>query len=518
MRAENSAKNAIVGIGSQGLVLILDFLVRTVFIYTLSEEFLGINGLFTSVLTILSLSELGVGSAIIYALYKPLAEKDEEKIRQLMELFRKAYRIIGCVVLLLGFILIPFLPYLVKAETNIVNLKFVYILFLLESVSSYWFFAYKSSLLNADQKSYVISIIRSIIQLFKAVARIVLLFLLNDFPIISFYVYTIIGLISNILINLFTARKVDKLYPYINIKSKNQLIKAEKKQIFKNVYALSINKISYVVNNATDNLIITAYVGLGAAGQYSNYALIVSSVTTVIGILFNSMLASIGNLNVTEQKDKKEDFLDCLQFLYTWIYGAVYVCMYCLLNPFIQLIWPENYLLSQYTVFIILLNFLTSGLLGAITNYREACGIYWQNRYRPLVSAIVNLGLSILFAKEFQWGIAGILLATVISRVVVVFPYDAHIIYKTLFNKKAYKYYIKYCMSLFFIVGIGVLSKYICDLMNFSEFIQCVWILMVSLIIPNVLCIVLCHRTKEFKYWYNAIKNILCKIKGKVRK
>ena len=251
MRAENSAKNAIVGIGSQGLVLILDFLVRTVFIYTLSEEFLGINGLFTSVLTILSLSELGVGSAIIYALYKPLAEKDEEKIRQLMELFRKAYRIIGCVVLLLGFILIPFLPYLVKAETNIVNLKFVYILFLLESVSSYWFFAYKSSLLNADQKSYVISIIRSIIQLFKAVARIVLLFLLNDFPIISFYVYTIIGLISNILINLFTARKVDKLYPYINIKSKNQLIKAEKKQIFKNA---SARMLEAVIDNCTGDI------------------------------------------------------------------------------------------------------------------------------------------------------------------------------------------------------------------------------------------------------------------------
>lgn len=276
-RFQNSMLNLLSGFGYKILTLLTAFLVRTVFVKCLNEEYLGINGLYSSVLTMLSLAELGFGTAMVYSMYKPLANKDEVKLQQLMNLYKNVYRIIGTVILIIGLCIIPFLDYIIAEQPDIEGLTFYYVLFLLNTVVSYWFFAYRNSILNADQKSYVITKYSCIFNLIKTILQIILIVVFH-----SYAIYLIVQILCTIFQNVFVAYKVKKIYPFFSEKSTDKLPKDEKKHIFKDVKALMLSKIAHTVLNSTDNIIISAFVGLNWVGLLSNMVLITDSITGVL--------------------------------------------------------------------------------------------------------------------------------------------------------------------------------------------------------------------------------------------
>lgn len=258
----------------------MKFIVQTVFIYRLSEEFLGASGLFTSVLGILNIAELGIGSAISFALYKPLAENDKDQLKALMALYKKAYLSIGCFILVIGFILLPLLPYIVKDSIEGLNINILYLLYLTNTVCSYLFMSYKSSLLIADQKQYIVQLYYSKISIISGISQILILLIMPAKSAATYYAYTITGIFFVVLQNILISRRTDKVYPYILEKSNIPIKPEVKRKIIQNVKALSIANVSRKALDSIDTIIISASLvnGFAIIGKYSNYTLIVSFV------------------------------------------------------------------------------------------------------------------------------------------------------------------------------------------------------------------------------------------------
>ncbi|NMB19083.1 MAG: sugar translocase [Erysipelothrix sp.] len=506
MRTINSMKNAATGVGGQSLTIILQFISRTVFIYTLGKEYLGISSLFSSILQVLSITELGIGTAIVYSLYKPLAEKDEYSVSANMNFLRKAYFGVGSLVGVIGLILIPFLPSIMKETTDLVNINLVYILYLFQSVSSYWFFAYKSLLLKADQKSYIVNISKYLVLVFSVGLQIIILIVLK-----SFILYTIIGIAANIVSNLIVSHKVDKSYPYLK-KYKNALLpKDEKKIVYKNLYGVSMYKINSTIVRSTDSIVISSFISTIAVGLYSNYHLIVSTLITMSKLFFSSFTASVGNLFVSEDKEKSEFIFRCLSFLSFWLYGFAAITLWILFNPFITLWVGEEYLFNNYIVLVIVIDFLLDGYQQVSISYKDACGLFWKGRYRPLATGVLNVVISVILAPRI--GIAGVLLGTIISRLLTTWWFEPWMVHKYAFGIKVNNYFIRY----FKFIGLVLIMGYFCNLI-ISPFSEVSWVnlfikLAVCIIIPNSFFYVVFKNTEEFQYIKEALAKLFSKIK-----
>lgn len=514
MRSENATKNAVVSVGARVTEQILAFVSRTVFIWFLSVEYLGVTSLFSNILNVLNVAELGISMAINVALYKPLADNDKEKIKAYMKLYRKAYFFVGLAVLVIGVALVPFLPYLMKGTTDVVNVTVIYLIYVAKSVLSYWVYAYKRTLLEADQKGYYVNLISySLICIFKVI-QILLLYLLKDTPELSFYVYClndlVVTLVNNIVISLF----VNKKYPYIKEKSTHILKKEEKKDLAKNVYGVALYKISSTLNSAADSIIISSFIGTVILGLYSNYLLIATAIMTVLNMLFVSITSSIGNLNVTESVEKKREIFDDLHLIGFWIYGFCVICLWVLLNPFLVSVWlgPE-YRLGELVIFTMCMNYLVDGVMISPVRFRNACGLYWQSRYRAVAVVFVNVALSILAVTVFDLGIPGILLATIISRLAVTLWIDTNIVHKHVLKTSPKKYYAKYFMSLLLVIVTGGIIKLICFWMPEESIIFFFVRMILCIIIPNLLWWLIFHKTPEYAYFIKLIKNLLSKVK-----
>lgn len=501
MRTVNSIKNIITSLGGQLLTLLLQFVSRTVFIHTLGVEYLGISGLFTNVISILNITELGIGTAIAYSLYKPLAEKDVKRIQANMNLLKKAYFWVGCIIAGLGLILIPFLPHIMKGTTNLVNVNVIYVLYVFQSVSSYWFFAYKSSLIQADQKKFVNNIIRYSVTLLTTVVQIVLLVLFK-----SFLVYTIIGITSNLTINVLVARKVDKLYPYVKGKNDQILSKEERKSVFKNIFGMSMYKINSVIVSSTDNIVISTFISVVAVGFYSNYILIASSITTIAKLCFSGITASVGNLFASESKKKNEFIFRCLCFASFWIYGFCAICLWILFNPFITLWVGKDFLLGDSIVLLIVLNFIMEGYQNISITFKDACGLFWQGKYRPVATAILNIVISLILAPRL--GIAGVLLGTIISRLVTTWWFEPWMVYKYAFNMSSKKYFIRYLFAITAVILIAGLIQIMSIPMSESTWLNLLIKAVFCISIPNGVFFLIFRTSDEFKYVLGIVKQI----------
>ena len=273
-RSYYSVLNILTGLGGYAVNTIVVFICRIIFVRCLSEDYLGINGLFSNVLSILSLAELGIGSAIGYALYKPLAEHDEEKITSLMHFYSKAYKVIGLVVGFIGILIMPFMNVIIRTAPSIdENLKIIYLLYLFNTASTY-FFSYRSALLMTAQQSYLVTGISYIQTILQSVLQIAYLLIFKEY-----YGYLIIQTIGIFLYNIIISKVAVKKYPYIANKAASPLSKDEKKKITQNVRDLTIYKISSLMVNSTDNIIITFFDGLSSTGLTSNYTLFTGTLT-----------------------------------------------------------------------------------------------------------------------------------------------------------------------------------------------------------------------------------------------
>ena len=498
MRSVNSGRNATIGVTCKIFILILNFVVRTVFAYTLSAEYLGISSLFTNVILILNLSDLGLNQIIIYALYKPLSEGNHEKIKELMRFYRNTYRLMGFIFLALGISCMPFLPYLLTGSTNLVNVYLVFILYLAQTVSSYWFFAYKKVLLTADQKEYINTIVTAATTLLLAAVQVVVLVSMTSQKEIAFYLYVAAGVITTLINNAVSARIVSKKYPYILEKKIGKLKKEEKTSLLKNLYGGALYKVSGTVNNAMGSLIISSLIGVVFVGFYSNYTLILSGVSAILGAMFGPVTASVGNLIATESVDRCESVFRALHLAYFWAFGFCGLCFFVLINPFIDSIWlGSEWLLGNDTVVALTAKFLIDGLMGAVICYRQASGLYWETRYRYVASVIVNFLSSLIFVR-LGFGVTGVVMGCCCAELVALFV-DPFIVYKRVFKKSPSSYYLLYFKTFGLVVltiGIVYGLRILFGFSGISGFIvECI----LCLIIPNGCWYLLFRNSEEFK-------------------
>ena len=493
-RTKNSIRNSSVSIITQVLTIGMDFFVKTIFIYILGKVYLGINGLFSNIITLLSLADLGIGVAIPYSLYKPLANKDTKKIQVLMKFYRNIYNIIGCVVLVIGLSLTPFLPYIIKdMPDNINGIYFIYDLFVIHSALTY-FFVYKKFLIDSDQKSYITSKITFISSLLLNITRVILLVLTHNF-----IIYLSMSIVFVLIQNIWISITADKMYPFIKEKTNDKISKEDKDEITTNVKALLIYKIGTVVTLGTDNIVISKFMGLDPVGIYSNYLLITTSLNNVLNQLFNSITSSVGNLVATNNERSKKIY-ENLSFFNFYIYSLFSICLFILINPFIE-IWLNNtYVLSTLVAFLLALNFYLTGM-GAVTNsFRSAYGLFYKARFRPILMVIINIVVSVILVKPM--GIAGVLIGTIVSRILTIAWLDPLVIYKYGFKANVFEYYRRYIYYLLiFLVSSGILY-YISTFFNTTNIF--IWILcgIITFVIYNLLIIILFKNTDEFKYFY----------------
>lgn len=432
-RTTNSLRNAGAAVAGQLLNNLLRFACRTVFLYTLGKEYLGISGLYANVITILSITELGFGTAITFSLYEPLSRDDWETVKSLMLFFRNAYRIIALAVLVLGLGLTPLLPRLMTGVTDKINIYHYYLLYLAQSVVSYLFFSYKSVLLVADQRKYTVDYIAYACQIGMALAQMAVLLLWR-----SFLAYTVLQILCSAAQNVFTAWVVDRRYPYLKGKAA-KLAPEQRKSIVTRVYAMSLNKICNAVGTATDNLVISSFVSVLAVGLYSNYEIIVQIFQKLLKGIFTAFTSSLGNLFATERRERTAFLFRCLNMLNNGFIILCGACFLTLFQPFIALWAGEDYLLSYPVVITIVLNFATNYLQNVVQIFREACGVFVRGKYRPVATTVLNLGISLLLVKPM--GIAGVFWGSIFSRMVTTWWFDAWLLCRTCFGVSPRRYY-----------------------------------------------------------------------------
>lgn len=508
-RMQKSAKNMVSGMTYRFLTIITAFIVRTVFIKCLSNDYLSVNGLYSSILSMLSLAELGFSTAMVYSMYKPLAVKDWKKLAQIMHLYKQVYRYIGTFVLVAGLCLTPFLNILIKNKPDIDGLTFYYILFLLDSVLSYWFFAYRMSILQADQKAYIISNYNSIFNLVKSTLQIIVLLCFHNFT-----VYLLMQMGCTILQNSILAVKIGKEYPVLGEKEENRLSANEKKRIFRDVKALMLQKISFKVLNTSDSLIISAFVGINWVGLLSNYIMLQDAVVAVLTQVTNSISASLGNFFAKEDNEAGYVLFKRVEFLNFWLYGFSSIAFAVLLNPFIELWLGSKYVLGVMVVIALIFRFFVEGYMNMMATFRSTLGLFTQGLYMPLVVAVLNIILSI--GLSFPLGVAGVIIATPISRCCINVWYMPLVIHRDGFKKSVIPFYKRYFMR---IILLGIIMF---GMVIFSQkiiFVQGVTILKfaimtaITAIFPNLIFIIAFFKTEEFAYFFDMFKKILFRIK-----
>ena len=503
-RTKNSIRNSTISITTQILTVIMDFVVKTIFIKVLGDEYLGINGLFANIITLLSLADLGVGIAIPYSLYKPLAEKNEQKIKVLMKFYKKTYNLIGCVILAIGISLTPFLNFIIKDMPNIPGIYFIYILFVTHSALSY-FFVYKKFLIESDQKGYIVSRITFICSFALNIVRVIVLLLTKNF-----ILYLFCSIIFVLIQNFWYSYKANKMYPYITEKTDENISKEDFKEISNNVSSLLIYKIGNVITSGTDNIVISKFIGLVAVGIYSNYVLISNSLVNVLTQIFNAITASIGTLVVTNN-ERSKNIYENLNFFCFWIYSLCSICLFILINPFIQIWLGKNYVLSTTVSFFLALNFYIMGMQSVTNSFRTAYGLFYKARFRPIVMVIINIIVSIILVGPL--GISGVLIGTIISRLLTVAWLDPYIVYKYGFQDNPKKYYQTYVSYLIiFLVQCFVLF-YICSFIHTINIFTWIIMAIIILLFYNFTLYLLFSKTKEFQFFYQKGYQFIQKIK-----
>lgn len=504
-RTKNSIKNFSYAAFTQIINTLINFIARTIFIKILGQEYLGINGLFTNILTVLSFAELGIGSAIIFSMYQPIEKKDEEKLKSLMQLYKKAYRIIGIVVLLIGLSVTPFLDFIIKDSPNIPEkLWFIYLLFLVNTAFSY-FFTYKKSIISAHQKEYIINRYKLIFYLIKNVLQIVLLLLTRNF-----IIYLLIQILCTFLENIVLSKKADKMYPYLKDEKFKEIAKEEKKNIFKNIKSLAVYKFGSIILNGTDNIIISKLIGVIVVGIYSNYILIITSVTSVVGTALTSFTASIGSLNAIASKEQKEKVFYEILFITVWVYGGCTIALLILLNPFIKIWIGDDYLLNYWTIVAIVLHFYINGIQFAGYTFRTTSGLFTKGKIAPIIATMINIILSI--GLGYKYGITGIILATSIARLISTTWIDPFLLHKYEFKTSMTKFFVKYIKYFVIVVTNYCICYYITSFIG-EGILNFIIKTIIVAIVPNLIFLLVFFRMPEFTNVLKRIKLIINKDK-----
>lgn len=507
-RTKKTIVNTSLGIFNRFCNTIFNFVLRTVFIYTLGIQYTGVSSVFTDILTILSLSELGISTAIATALYKPLNEKKHIKIKKLMNFYKLAYRYIAVFIFIVGIMLLPFLDKLVNEVPDIrENLKLIFFLYITKTASSY-LLIYKTTILNADQKQYIVKGLETLCTFFRYLIEVVLLIIFHNF-----IIYLVLEIILTIIQNIIITRRAEKEYPTIFKNNKEKLEKKEIKKLFCDIKGLSMYRISGAIGNSIDNILVSSFLGATSVGILSNYTLIRRQLENIILQFFNSVTPSIGNLAAEGNLKKQIEVFNRIFYLSFIIVNFCSITMFVAFTPFIKLWIGEKYLLSDSICFVISFDFFLYVLLQAIASFRNANGLFIKGQYRPLITAILNVILSLILIKKM--GIFGTILATILCRLITQW-YDPFILYYEVFKQPFKQFYFKY-LKYIIIYILGAFTSYSLS-MHISTnnlLINLIINLAIGSIISNFTVIIFTFRSREFQYAKGYLKKIFKKFEIK---
>lgn len=502
-RIEKTKKNFIYALILQITKILLVFINRIIFVKVLGPVYLGINGLFSNILSMLSIADLGITTAMMYSLYKPLAEHDENRVSMYINYFKKVYNIIAIIVFILGMMLIPFLKYMVNLPEDVDNIYLYYIILVINTALTY-LLVYKTTLLSADQKMYIINKYDTIFQFVLFALQVIILLSTK-----SFALYLASNLLCTLLGNICKAKKADKIYPYL--KKKNISIgKEEKKEIFTNIKSLFLYKIGGILQSNTDNILISIFVGTIVVGYYSNYSTIIMTITTFVAVIYTSIKASVGNYVNTQNIEEQLKMYNILEIFNFWIVGFCFICFMELIPPFVEICFGKEYLLEKSVLIWISLNFYTSNIRQTLWTYRETTGMYNNSiKYVTIVTAIINIILSVILGKHY--GLNGIIAATVISRMIYAWWKEPQVIFNEYFKCSSKGYFIKYIIRILYtfsiVIVIEVMWKYI--IIN-NIYIRFIIKILITTVISSILLIVPYIKSDVINY----VKKIL--MKGKI--
>lgn len=500
MRVKHSIINISAGLVNQLIITLLSFVSRTVFISSLGVEYLGINGLLTNILGMLTLAEAGIGASIMYSLYKPVAENDQVKINVLMKFYRKAYMLIALVVLILGLSLMPFIEYFIK-DTSVEDIYLIYSIFLLNTVTPY-LYVHKNSFLNVCQKGYIVTGIYSVSSIITTCIKIGILFYTQNF-----ILYLVIDSFISITTAFVLSIIVNKMYPFLKNKVTSNLDNETKSSITKNVKAIVLQNIGNYLIFGTDNIIISSFISVAAVGLYSNYNMLIEISRTFINQVFNNIYHSVGNLVASESKDKVYRIYKVYRLLNFWLYSFFTIALLILMEPFITLWIGSKFLLDEGVLLILMIIFYEQGMRNSITTVKTTSGIFHQDRYAPLCQAGINLVVSLILVQYM--GIIGVFIGTIISALLVPFWRTPYLVYKKVFFKPIYQYFLTYFYYLFLGIGAYLLTNFICSYIEIKGLLGFILRGMVCLSVPNLVYICIFYKTSEFKYLLGIFSKIL---------
>ena len=504
-RTKNAIRNTVFGFIMKMVQILLPFMTRTVMIHTLGMQFVGLSSLFTSILSVLNMAELGIGSAMVFSMYEPVATGDDKKVSALLYLYKLYYRIIGLIVGGIGIALVPFLDVLIKdsAEGNVpagISITVLYLMNLGATVLSYWLFAYRASVLQAHQRTDISSKVRIVMTVIQNVLQIMALYFVRNY-----YYFVMITLLIQIATNISTAYIAKKLYPqYAPV---GKLDKEEVSIINHKIKDLFTSKVGSVVFSSVDNLVISAFLGLSMVGIYQNYYYVCNSIIGILQIVYVSITAGIGNSIILETQEKNFKDLNKLTFIIAWISGFCTCCMVALYQPFMK-IWAGEKSMQPFG-FVICISafFFVWELYRLINVYKDAAGMWHEDRFRPLASAIANLAMNLILIQF--WGLYGVILSTLLSVLFVGTPWLLHNIFTNLFDMKYCRRYVGKLIYYVVVTAVASAATYgVCYFVKMEGMLGLGIKTAICCVVPNIIFLLVFYRMEEFKQFIRLVDNI----------
>jgi len=490
-------------IAQKFISIILTFVGRQIFLQVLSVEYLGIRGLFGDVLGMLTLADLGLATAMAFTFFKPLAEKDENKLAALIQFYRKVCNVIAAIIAIVGVALTPFLRYIINIETDIPNIEVYYLITLANTVISY-LFVYKATIITADQNARIITKYQMWTSVIKLTLQIVVLLIVG-----SYLVYCLVALSSTFATNLLISRKANKLYPFI--KRKVKLAALEKQIVFKNIKSMAVFKIADVFIRGTDSILISVFVTTAIVGKYSNYVLAVSSLRHIAYVTFISLSASIGNLLAQETPEKRLRVFRLMQTVSYWVSGFFVFCLFFLLDDFVTLWLGPEFVFDIFTKLAVLLSFYLAIVMFPIYAFREATGMYQKTKYVMVATAVLKNVLAILLGIRF--GLVGIIMASFFAKSLTYVWYETKILFRDFLQSRASSYLLGHLLNLCMLSGCIALIHFFFPLQPSANFFQ--WLVrgIVYTTVINIIYVIRHFNTDEFRYFASKAKEVVKKIK-----
>lgn len=500
-RTKNATRNVAVGAVLRLYQMIGPFILRTAMIHVLGMQYVGLNSLFTSILQVLNLAELGVGSAMVYSMYRPIAEDDAKKICMLMKLYRLYYRVIGGVICVLGLAIMPALPKLISGDVPPdINIYILYTLNLSATVLSYWLFAYKNSLLTAHQRNDVIDLITIITTTVQYLFQIAVLVIFKNY-----YYYIVVALLSQALLNVVTALVVNKMYPQYH--PSGEIDKDVMKSINRKIKDLFTSKLGEVIVNSADTIVISAFLGLTMLAMYNNYYYILTAVMGFVTLFFKASTAGIGNSLVVESQEKNYCDLNRFTFLVSWIGLFCGCCLLCLYQPFMELWVGKDYMLELGCVVCFSIYFYIRVMNQVLIVYKDAAGMWHEDRFRPLCTALTNLILNLILVQVM--GIYGVLLSTVLSTLFVGMPWVIKNLFSVVLKRNPMEYVGKLLQYVIVAICAWLFTYFVCIKITGNLITVLILRLVICIAIPNIIYAIIFHNRNEFKQTIRLVDNIV---------